>query len=116
MAKHFYINLSPKNVQERYAMGKFLEFTDNFDPITSDFLLSISNLKLSGTYVIRGEDARPDVISEELFGGTQYWWILMFYNGLSKVDDLVNGKELKVPDTEELERLYFTLKSRELGR
>ena len=115
MAKHFYINLSLLK-GSRYGLEKFLDFSDNYDPITSDFLLSISKIKTVGTYRVEGEDARPDLISYELFNSEQYWWILMFYNGIVRVDALTNGTVLKVPDLDEMEDVYFTLKSRELGR
>jgi hypothetical protein len=116
MAQNFFINLDTIRGIDRYALSKFLEFSDNFDPITSDFLQSLSALDLGGLYTIRGEDARPDVISDEIYGSTQYWWIIMFYNGVTRGDYLVNGMELKYPKIGDLEDLYFTLKSKELGR
>jgi len=116
MAKHFFINLDTVTTKERFSLSKFLDFSDNFDPITSDFMLTISSLKSGGNYTIKGEDARPDLISHELYGSAQYWWIIMFYNGIVQVDSLTNGMVLKYPDSDALEDLYFTLKSKELGK
>lgn len=116
MASNFFINLDVFRGTDRYSLGKFLEFTDNFDPVTSEFLQRVTQLKIGGTYTIRGEDARPDTVSQELYGNTQYWWILMFYNGITRIDNITNGLEIRYPDSDELEDLYFTLKSKELGR
>jgi hypothetical protein len=116
MANNFFIDLTNIKNTERYAMSKFLEFTDNFDPVTSEFMLRVTNLKGAGKYKVQGEDARPDLISYRIYGSTQYWWIIMFYNGIVKVDDIVNGMEIVFPDSGELEKLFFTLKSKELGR
>jgi hypothetical protein len=116
MSKSFFIDLNTSNLKERYALSKFLEFSDNFDPITSEFMNKLVSLKSSGSYQIAGEDARPELISNEIYGNTQYWWAIMFYNGITKVDDLVNGMVLKYPSSDDIEDLYFILKSKELGR
>ena len=116
MATHFFINLKDKNNKERYSMSKFLDFTDNFDPLTSDFLLNLSSIPSIGRFTVTGDESRPEIVSNKLFSSVQYWWILMYYNGITAVDDLTSGTQLRLPDPDALENLYFTLKSKELGQ
>ena len=116
MSKNFFINLDNLKNTSRFSISKFLEFTDNFDPINSNFLLELSKLKSGGNYTVKGEDARPDLISNEIYGSTEYWWIIMYYNGLVRVDDLKNGSVLAFPKIDDLDELYLTLKARELRR
>lgn len=109
-AKFFFINLD-KISKERFDLGRFMEFNiDNYDPLTSNFLFQIKNLPLGGVYTVQGEDGRPDLLSYSVYGDTQYWWILMAYNGFNSVDQIHNGEQIKFPKVAELEDLYFTLK------
>lgn len=110
--KQFFINLS-KDTDKRYDMSRFMEFSDNFDPLTAGFFNNIKALPLSGYFVIQGEEHRPDAIAFKIYGQTQYWWTLMIYNDLSSIDQLVSGISIKYPSLQDLEDAYFQLKSKQ---
>jgi len=111
----FFINLEVDS-SERYDLAKFLEYSDNFDPLTSSFLKSLKDLKYVGTYVVQGEELRPELLSYRIFGNVQYWWILMAYNAINSHEDVVTGLVLKYPSLEDIENLYFSLKAQEVSR
>ena len=110
--KKYFINLE-KETEKRYDMSRFLEFSDNFDPLTSSFYADIKALPLSGFFVIQGEEFRPDAIAHKIYGNTQYWWALLIYNGLSDINELVAGLSIRYPSLEDLEDAYFKLKSKQ---
>lgn len=53
-------------------------------------------------YLVREEEVyRPDIISQRLYGTTNYWWFIMWYNGISDIwNDLRAGLVLKYPNIE----------------
>ena len=53
-------------------------------------------------YTVRELDVgRPDIISQRLYGTTNYWWFLMWFNGVSDPwNDLRDGMVLKYPALE----------------
>lgn len=106
----FYINLD-RDFNTRYDLGKFLHFNiDNYDPLTSSILHEIKSLKLGGKYVVRGEDGRPDLLSYRIYNkNVDYWWIIMAYNGFTKMEHIVNGDEILYPQYQALEAFYFSL-------
>lgn len=110
--KQFFINLE-KETPKRYDMSRFMEFTDNFDPLTSGFFKDIKALPTSGYFVIQGEEFRPDAISHKIYGSTQYWWAVMIYNDLADINLLTPGLSLKFPSLADLEDAYFQLKSKQ---
>lgn len=105
----FFINLDLES-DERFNFSKFIEFTDAFDPINSYFLEEVKKLPVGGNFAVSGEDGRPDLISSKIFGNTQYWWILMYYNDYTNIEDIVSGDILYYPKLDSLENFYFTLK------
>lgn len=110
--KQFFINLE-KETEKRYDMSRFMEFTDNFDPLTAGFLRDIKALPTDGYFVVQGEEFRPDAIAHKLYGSTQYWWAVMIYNDLSDINQLTSGISLSYPSLEDLEDAYFKLKSKQ---
>jgi len=110
----FFINLDLET-EKRFDMSKFLEFTDNYDSLTSKFLLDLKKLKPIFTFVITHEEKKPDLISQLIYGDTQYWWIILYYNDITEIDELVSGKILQYPSLEDLEDLYFSLRSEEVA-
>jgi nucleoid-associated protein YgaU len=112
----FFINLD-KEASERYDMSRFMNYdTDNHDPLTSNFLRSLQALQPQGQYTVQGEDGRPDNLSFKIYGSTQYWWIILLYNGISEFDKISTGDVLNYPGLDSLEDLYFGLKAKELGQ
>lgn len=103
----FYLDQETKTV-DRFDLAKFMDYTDDgiFDPLNSYMLLQIPNLSCIGQYIIRKEEKRPDLLSYNLYGDTQYWWVLMWYNHIMKPQDLTVGLTIKYPSLNSLEQLY----------
>lgn len=104
----FYIDLDT-NTADRFDLAKFLDFTDDgiFDPLNSYLLYQIPLLPSIGTYTIRKEENRPDLLSYTLYGDTQYWWIILWYNSLYKPEDLKVGVKINYPSLNNIEQLYM---------
>ena len=107
----FYINPAANTVK-RFDMSVFMPYTDNYDPLVAEFFRMLPNITTSGRYKVQTEDSRPELISNKLYGDTQYWWILLQYNGIAYVDDLKVGMSLNFPSLSDLESLYFSLASK----
>lgn len=110
--KLFFINLDFES-RNRYDLAKFLEFTDNFDPLTSSFILDLQNISKQADYIVTKEEGRPDLVSYNYYGTTDYWYILLLYNNLDDVDDIKIGDRLSMPSLSGLEDLFFSLKLRQ---
>ena len=91
----------------RYDMIKFFEFNkDNIDALTSYFALHLKDLPYIGERVVQAEVKRPDLLSYNIYGSTQYWWILMWYNDILSINDLTLGTKIKYPSYSDIEALY----------
>ena len=103
----FYLDIETKTV-DKYDMAKFLELDEecNFNPMNSYFLYQIPKLPAVGYYTVRKEVNRPDLLSYNIFGSTQYWWIIMWYNNMLKPQDLKPGIRIKYPSISSIEQLY----------
>lgn len=110
-SKEFFINLEVES-EERFDLAKFMEFLqgDNHDPLTSSVFNNIRSLEKGGQYRVSGEDGKPDLISYRIYGDTQYWWIILAYNGKTSYLDIKNGEELIFPTIVAIEDFYFSLK------
>ena len=111
----FFINLG-KETSERYDMSVFMDFTDNFDPLTSSFITDLKSLRTVGTFEVQSESSRPDLISYKIYNDLQYWWILLVYNDIISNEDIAIGTIIKYPSVRDLESLYFSLKSKEKSK
>lgn len=53
---------------------------------------------------------RPDLISQNCYGTTNYWWFIMWYNGISDVwNDLSDGIILEVPTIDKVREFLQTV-------
>ena len=102
----FYIN-NNLETDTRYDMVKFFDFNiDNLDCLTSFFITNIKSLSVAGTYTVQLEAGRPDLLSYYIYEDTQYWWILMWYNGLTALNEIVPGMTIDYPSLSSIEALY----------
>jgi hypothetical protein len=113
MSKLFYISLE-SNTEKRLDLSNFLNFTDNYDPLTSDLLSEIQSLKARSNYKITDDALRPDKTSLKVYNDFQYWWIIMIYNNIFRVEDYVTGRLIQLPDNEALENYYFALSTKQI--
>lgn len=104
----FYID-NETQTTDKYDMAKFMSYGNDgvFDCINSFMLYEIPKLTMVGQYTIKKEENNPPLLSYNIYGDTQYWWILMWYNHLLKPQDLKNGLIIKYPSLGSLEQLYM---------
>lgn len=112
--KLFFINLDVKNIN-RFDIERFMEYTDNYDVLTSSILNDVQSIQSGGRYTVQGDDARPDNISFKIYGNVQYWWIIMLYNSMTDINQIVNGMEIQFPALDSLEEFYFALQSKQVS-
>ena len=112
----FYINLDYQGFP-KYLLGRFCEYLDDlYDIIPSYFLQKLRELPPKVYLTITPDiEYRPDLLSYQLYGDVQYWWLLLFYNDLISFEDLVAGLEIKYFNLVDLESLYLSLKPLELA-
>lgn len=105
--------IDPIQSSNRYDIVKFMKnLGDGFyDSVDSKFLLELGKIKTKGTYTVVAELNQPSLLSENIYGEgyTQYWWILMYVNGLRSMSELTVGKVINYPSINDLETLYFSL-------
>ena len=106
----FYVDLSADS-DHRYDMRRLIKFDDDaYDESTSFFLHSLRELSSVGTYTIAVEQ-RPDIYSRDIYGSTDYWQIILYYNDIVFLGELSVGTRLEYPSLSDMETLYFRLKS-----
>lgn len=109
----FFINLDIES-DNRYDLSKFMRYTDNYDPLTSDLLKNLKDIPSAGNHVVSYDEQRPDKTSRILYGDFSYWWLILFYNDLTAVEQLKRGMVIQYPRREDLENYYFSLNQRQL--
>ncbi len=111
----YYINLATE-YDKRYDQAKFMEYTSSeFDILNSYFIYKLKSLSVFGEYVVQAEENKPYLVSYNIYGDTQYWWILMIFNDVLNFEELGAETILRYPSLADLEDLYFSLKSLEAG-
>lgn len=108
----FYISDTIES-QDRYGLQKLLNYTKKgFTTLDSVFLQELRNLPLQSYVTSKGE--RPDLMAYNIYGDTQFAWVLMVYNNCFDFTDgtFENGSQIKYPALEDLEKIIFTLKAR----
>jgi hypothetical protein len=108
----FFLNLDVSR-SERFDMAKFMEFTDNYDPLTSRFFFDLPKAQCRSLIEVGGEEGRPDLLSFKKYGSTQYWWILALFPCKLDYNDFSIGENVKTPEMSSLEEVYFGLKALE---
>jgi len=107
----FYLNedLDTKN---RYDPAKFMEYSEFcHDILTSKFINDIPVAASAGYKSVQYNEGKPDKLSYDLYGSTQFWWIILLYNKLLTDIELTSDMTILYPLLSELEESYFRLKS-----
>ncbi len=106
----FYID-NDLNTIDKYDMMKFMELGEDMviDSLSSYMLYQLPKLPVHGYYKIVTEIGRPDMLAYHIYGDTQYWWVLMWYNSLLSPNDLTAGLEIKYPALGTVESLYMNM-------
>jgi len=114
----FYLNTAILPTIARYDLQKFVDPTNDFvDFLTSYFVIEVSDLPVFGKYQVQGEGGKPELLSASIYNGeTQYWWILMAFNGLTDENQIVEGMIINYPSVTALEGIYFKLNALQTGK
>lgn len=109
----------------RWSLSKFFRFyepsqqyprdaTLGSDTIESQYdfgdfrmMRNILSLKEVGNYTITYNAFNPGLISYDLYGSTEYWMVLLYYNNIVDISELAPGKILTYPSKEDLEYSLF---------
>lgn len=83
------------------------------ESISSFLQHELMSLPVAGTYLIsRGEEFRPDLIAYRIYGESSYWWLLMKYNRLTHIRQVVNGLKLIYPRISDVDGVNMDLAAR----
>jgi len=95
----------------KYSLGRFCEYQEGiYDVVTSLFFEQLSTLPPSKFITLDAKyEHRPDLLSYDEYGDTQYWYLIMVYNNIIDIDNFVAGIKLKLFSLEDLEILYQSL-------
>lgn len=109
----FYVDLDYESL-DRYDFAKFMEWTnDCHDILNSYFVSKLKNMPSAGEYVVQAEEHRADLLSYNIYGDIQYWWVVMLYNNILDTEDIEAGLTVMYPSLSDLEDLFFSLKALE---
>jgi hypothetical protein len=97
----------------RFDRRKLVNFTTNvgYDILDSYFVNQLVDLPIAGQYQVFGDESRPDLISYNIYGHVQYWWILMIYNEVWDELEITAGTKWNYPSLADLEDLFFSLRA-----
>ena len=101
----------------RFETSKFFPFSEagGYDIIRSYFARQLGYVPQVEEVAVSTNEGRVDLIGYDTLGSTQYFWIIMMYNGVTDVSQLTSNTKLRVPSRDALEQLYFTVKSKGNG-
>lgn len=85
-----------------------------YDHLTSELIDAILDLSPRSTFTVTTEVFRPDLISYSIYRSTDYWQIILMYNGIVDVGNLVAGTVLRYPGLQELESILLRYLAKKL--
>mgnify|MGYP001773593885 CR=1 FL=1 len=56
------------------------------------------NLTYTETFVRQGEEHRPELIAQRIYGDARMWWVICRFNGLLDPNNIPMGLKLRIPD------------------
>lgn len=109
-SKYYFVNTEVEDT-DRFDLSKFMLYDEDvYEVVTSNALATIPQLPVGGQFTVNGMERRPDLVSYEIYGSTQYYWVIMVYNGLQSFNEIVHAQELRYPSLATLEDFFFNLK------
>jgi hypothetical protein len=103
-------NQDPKYFRYNLLGTTTVEGVEYLDVLATRLDYILEQVTRSITHVV--VDGVPlTTVSNNYYGTTSLWWLIMEYNGLSHVLDLEGGQELKIPD---LNNVNFDLPEKDI--
>lgn len=107
--EQFYFKFDVES-SERFVMEKFLEEDEDFfDLYNSNMWTSVKDLERYGEFIVTNEAQRIDLISYNIYGTTQYWWMLLEYNDIVDQFSIKTGDIIAFFKLDDLEKKYHSL-------
>lgn len=106
----------------RLDRSRFMAWHDDlqcYDPANSRLWQTLHRLPPGGPNageegrVTARKDARPDLLSYDAYGDTQYWWVILVYNDLTSFSDVKAGESYRYPRLTALDGRLQTLNASE---
>jgi len=102
----------------KFSMSRFIEFNSElnfYDPTTALLIEKIPLLPISGEYILNKYRAngRIDLISYDIYGTVNLWWVLLMYNKIYSFQDVISNTKLYYPSKNAIENLILSLKTSE---
>ena len=99
--------------------GKFSS-NQYLDYLSAGYLVTLSQITEYTLLVIDQSIAyRPDYISYKVYGTTDHWWLLCFYNKIiHPMRDLYPSRVLKIPSAAQVSKMFQRMQMKEssIGR
>ena len=92
--------------------NSYITWIPNFgnDPLTDKLANKLTSLPTKQTYVVpKRNEFRPDKIAALFFSDSSYYWVILEYNKLGSVYDLLAGKTISIPDQNYLSQLLVSV-------
>jgi hypothetical protein len=103
------------DVRKRFDLARFVQFREGACDIQNSVILErLPGLPTVGNYTVTEDAGRPDMVSSAIYGDTQYWWLILYYNSLVLLTDLSPGKVLRFFSLSDLSDLVFELSQDQL--
>jgi len=87
------------NVSSRYAQSPVVYYTEKKKltyPLYRKQKIEPSK-KDKFTIITKGYEYRPDLVSNEFYGVTDFWWKIMEANNIKDIYDFKSGLSIKIP-------------------
>lgn len=98
------------DARRRFDLARFIVMrNDCLDVANSAMLEQLMDLTSVGTYLISDDAGRADMVSYNVYGDTQYWWLLLTYNNLIRNEELRAGMTINLFSLDDLSNLFFSL-------
>lgn len=98
--------------RKRFDLARYMTFRDGyFDAASSYLIQNLKTLPLVGYYIITDEPYRPDMIAWDIYGDTQFWWMIMVYNNIIDIRNLPQLTKLTFFSLNDLDRMFAQMVS-----
>jgi hypothetical protein len=92
---------------KRFDIARFLFSRDGyFDAASSYLIQNLPSLPMIGYYIIVDTPFRPDTFSFDIYGDTQFWWMLMLYNNIIDIRNLPQLTKINYFSLSDLDNMF----------
>ena len=102
---------SKKYNRSNYFSPINIEGNLELDLSEGSFNLFETTKKIRYYQITKYESNRPDIISNNIYGTTDHWWIILKYNNIVDIfSELVEGFILKIPAVSDIQKFNKKIK------